>query len=103
MKYEIGYALMCDYYKTSYGQGSWRPEVTHTGFLAWDGTESFEYLIKRQHPEFLTKVKRDREYKNFRIEVISLRIGGEKAQVVMLVEKQVIQLSEPAVRRERVM
>jgi hypothetical protein len=103
MQFEVGYILVYEYYHTSWGQGSWRDAVHHRAFLPWDGTESFEDLIKRQHPDFLAKAKSDTKYKHFRIEVISLRVGGEKAKVVMPIENQVIKLTEPAPRRERVM
>ncbi len=92
MKYEIGYALVYDYYKSSYGQGSWRPQVARRGFLEWDGTESFEDLIKRHHSEFVAEAFNAEGDKNHRIELTSLRIGGERSHVVMSIEKQTISL-----------
>ena len=98
MQYEIGYILVYDYYKSSQGQGSWRPHVTHRSFLEWDGTESFEDLIKRQHPEFVTEAEdadeRPGSDRNHRIEVCTVRIGGEKSQAILSVEKQIFYLKK---------
>jgi hypothetical protein len=95
---EIGYVLAYDFYKSSYGQGSWQSGVRHRGFLVWNGSESFEDLILRNHPEFVAEAEASDGFsgsdRNHRIEISCLRIGGEKSQVILTVEKQTVYLKK---------
>jgi hypothetical protein len=97
MNIEIGYELMYDYWKESYGQGSWQTNTSFQRFLPWDGSKSFEDLVRQRHPDFVTLSEESQSDKNHRIEVTCLRIGGEKSNVILRVEKQVIHLRAVAV------
>ena len=62
------------------------------GFTSNMLVKSFEDLIKRHHSEFVAEAFNAEGDKNHRIELTSLRIGGERSHVVMSIEKQTISL-----------
>lgn len=93
MLFEIGYELKYDYWKDSYGQGSWREDTRSNLFLPWDGTEPFEDMIRRNEQEFVASAEAvTHSDRNHRIEITCMRIGGEKSKVIVPIEKQTIQL-----------
>jgi hypothetical protein len=98
MNIEIVYELMYDYWKVNYGQGSWQSQTTFYLYLPWDGNESFEDLIRRNHSEFVNSAETadglPGSDRNHRIMIRGVRIGGKKSQVIVSVEKQTIYLKK---------
>jgi hypothetical protein len=52
MRYDVEYRLVSQTYHESYGQGSWRDRTHEQSVIPWDGSVSFEALLREKHPGF---------------------------------------------------
>ncbi len=94
MRYDVGYSLVSQTYHESYGQGSWRDRTHEHGVFPWDGSTSFETLLMQKHPSFFKRAKTDKDDRNFRIIISSLRIVGELSSIEVSIKQQEIMVSK---------
>jgi hypothetical protein len=85
MKVELGFTTSQQFWKASYGQGSWQTQTSQKKFIVWDGVESLEDLVYREFAKFIEKAEKDKTDRCHCVTLTHIRLGG---QVVVPTEKQ---------------
>lgn len=91
---EIGYTTEYEFFKESYGQGSFQTMPSQTVFIPWDGKTTFREIVEEHEPAFVkaARLQEDGD-KNHAVVFEKLKIIGEKSTVTVAIEPEKVVLS----------